>query len=120
MFINESDNESLFPREESPNPIFDFYEIQEPKSMNYENDEKSKNSEIENNNEYISKDITTAITKEKTNNNLGNKRKRYEEDKEIKDLNEIKKIPNIFEEGKKNEDLIKDETYNKTFEKKKK
>ena len=120
MSNNESDNESIFPREEFPNPIFDFYEIQEPKSMNYENDEKSNNSEIENNNEYISKDITTAITKEKTNNNLGNKRKRYEDDEEIEDLNEIKKkIPNEFEEGKKNEDLIKDETYNKTFEKKK-
>ena len=120
MSNNESDNESIFPREESPNPILDFYEIQETKSMNYENDEKSKNYEIENNNEYISKDITTAITKEKTNNNLGNKRKRYEDDEEIEDLNEIKKkIPNEFEEGKKNEDLIKDETYNKTFKKKK-
>ena len=116
MSNNESDNESIFPREEFPNPIFDFYEIQEPKSMNYENDEKSNNSEIENNNEYISKDITTAITKEKTNNNLGNKRKRYEEDKEIKDLNEIKKIPNIFEEGKKNEDLNEEETIFKIFD----
>ena len=116
MSNNESDNESIFQREESPNPILDFYEIQETKSMNYENDEKSKNSEIENNNEYISKDITTAITKEKTNNNLGNKRKRYEEDKEIKDLNEIKKIPNIFEEGKKNEDLNEEETIFKIFD----
>ncbi len=116
MSNNESDNESIFQREESPNPILDFYEIQETKSMNYENDEKSKNYEIENNNEYISKDITTAITKEKTNNNLGNKRKRYEEDKEIKDLNEIKKIPNIFEEGKKNEDLNEEETIFKIFD----
>ena len=78
--------------------------------MNYENDEKSNNFEIENNNDYISKDKTTAITKEKTNNNLGNKRKRYEEDKEIKDLNDIKKISNVFEEGKKNEDLNEEET----------
>ena len=120
MSNNESDNESIFQREESPNPILDFYEIQETKSMNYENDEKSKNSEIENNNEYISKDITTAITKEKTNNNLGNKIKLYDEDEEIKDENQIKKIQNEFNEEKKNKDLIKDETYNKTFEKKKK
>ena len=114
MFNNESDNDSIFPREDSPNPIFDFCEY--PDSMSYENEEMSKNSKIENNNDYISKDKTTAITKEKTNNNLGNKRKRYEEDKEIKDLNEIKKIPNIFEEGKKNEDLNEEETIIKIFD----
>ena len=114
MFNNESDNDSIFPREDSPNPILDFYEY--PDSMSYENEEMSKNSKIENNNDYISKDKTTAITKEKTNNNLGNKRKRYEEDKEIKDLNDIKKISNVFEEGKKNEDLNEEETIIKIFD----
>ena len=114
MSNNESDNDSIFPREDSPNPIFDFCEY--PDSMSYENEEMSKNSKIENNNDYISKDKTTAITKEKTNNNLGNKRKRYEEDKEIKDLNDIEKISNVFEEGKKNEDLNEEETIIKIFD----
>ena len=113
MFRNESDNESIFPREDSPNPNWDICEFPDSNSMNYENDEMSEKLENENDN---SKEYTTAITKEKTNNNLGNKRKRYEEDKEIKDLNEIKKIPNVFEEGKKNEDLNEEETIIKIFD----
>jgi hypothetical protein len=118
MFTNESDNESIFPREEredSPNPYLDFFAFLDSNSMNSENDKMSQKSENENENDN-SNDFTTAITKEKTNNNLGNKRKRYEEDKEIKDLNEIKKIPNIFEEGKKNEDLNEEETIFKIFD----
>ena len=127
MLISESDNESIFPREESPNPIFDFYEIQEPKSMNYENEGMPQNSEIENNNEYISKDKTTSITKQinnnnnnnNDNNNLGNKRKRdNQEDEKINDPKEIKNNPNEFEE-KKNEDLNEEETMNNIFKKKK-
>ena len=114
MFRNESDNESIFPREDSPNPNLDFPEFPNSNSMNSENDEMSEKLENENDN---SKEYTTAITKEKTNNNLGNKRKRYEEDKEIKDLNEIEKTPNEFEE-KKNEDLIKNEPFLNIFEKK--
>ena len=116
MSRNESDNESIFPREDSPNPNWDICEFPDSNSMNYENYEMSEKLENENDN---SKEYTTAITKEKTNNNLGNKRKRYEEDKEIKDLNEIEKTPNEFEE-KKNEDLIKNEPFLNIFEKKKK
>ncbi len=111
MSNNESDNESIFQREKSPKSIFYFLENQFSISMNYENDEKSNISEIENNNEYNSKDYTTSYTKEKSNNILGNKTKRYDKDENINDANEIKKNSNEFNEEKKNEDLNKDDPF---------
>ena len=105
MSNNEADNERRNQIEEFQNTFSDFLE------MCNENDEVSKIFENENNNEYNSKDMTTANTKEKTNNNLGNKIKLYDEDEEIKDENQIKKIQNEFNEEKKNKDLIKDESF---------
>ena len=52
MSNNESDSESIFPREKSPNPISYIWEYQDSISLNYDDDETSKISEIENNNEY--------------------------------------------------------------------
>ena len=110
MSNNEADNERRNQIEEFQNTFSDFLEY-DIKSMCNENDEVSKIFENENNNEYNSKDMTTANTKEKTNNNLGNKIKLYDEDEEIKDENQIKKIQNEFNEEKKNKDLIKDESF---------